>query len=115
MDEIPPSSLDGVEIKVSADRMAVTLIVQQGAKVTAADVIAKIREAKISRFDDGMVIEAIDQSKNTKASVEVATGVLPVGRSRRASRFSCAVLAGFFGGHHQGGDRADRCVHHPRW
>jgi len=78
MNELPKASLDGVEIAISSDRMTVTLNIQHGAEASSSDIIAQLRALKIARFDDGMVIEAIEHSKKGNKSLEVANGVAPV-------------------------------------
>ena len=78
MDRLQKDSLDGVDIIVSPDRMSVSLTIRQGAKAPAADVIEQLRRLKIARFDDGLVIEAIEESKTGVQSIEVALGVNPV-------------------------------------
>jgi len=78
MGEPPKDSQDGVDINVSADSMSVMLVIRQGANADFADIIRRIRDLKVARFDDGIVIEALDQSKSAQTSIEVARGVAPV-------------------------------------
>src|SRR5262249_30921283 len=54
--------------------MSVTLQVPQDAAPNPADVIAKLREMKLAGFDDGLVIQALEQGKGKAVSVVVATG-----------------------------------------
>jgi uncharacterized protein (DUF342 family) len=74
MTESPITTQDGFRIDVSPDRMKATLVVDQNAEVSASAVISKLKEMKLARFDDGMVIEAIQQRKGEALSMEIAAG-----------------------------------------
>jgi uncharacterized protein (DUF342 family) len=67
----------GFTINVSPDRMTVTVAFTAGAAVTAAAVIAALREQKLASFDDGVVMEALGGSVPAEPIV-VATGRPPV-------------------------------------
>jgi len=71
------SPFEGVQINVSPDRMTVTLSIEQGAKVSASDIITELRALKLARFDDGLVIEALEKRGDGGMSIEVASGLPP--------------------------------------
>jgi uncharacterized protein (DUF342 family) len=75
MDESTTSSGYGFRIEISADRMTATLLLEQGAEVSAVTVINKLRDMKIANFDDGIVIEVLEKRKTEALSKVVAEGV----------------------------------------
>jgi uncharacterized protein (DUF342 family) len=77
MHDSPTTPKDAFEIQVSPDRMKATLCIAQGAEVSAASIISRLREMKIARFDDGLVIEALGRGNNEALAIEVAKGVPP--------------------------------------
>jgi len=91
MNEQPHNTLDGCEIKVSSDRMTVTLKVSATASVSATDVIARLKGMKISRFDDGLIIEAIRHRNGKELSIEVARGIAPANDRPEQVKFSVPV------------------------
>ena len=72
------SPLEGVQINVSPDRMTVTLSIEPGAKVSVSDFITELRGLKLARFDDGLLIEALEKRGDGPMSIEVASGIAPV-------------------------------------
>jgi uncharacterized protein (DUF342 family) len=64
----------GFQLQLSPDRATVTLDIQAGAAVTAASVIAGLRDMKLASFDDGLVIEALENRKREAISIVVASG-----------------------------------------
>ena len=78
MDELSKESPYGVEIKVSPDAMVVTLVIRRGSQATAGDILKRIRDLKINRFDEGIVGQTLLRSKSGEVSVELARGSAPV-------------------------------------
>ena len=78
MSDQVPTSQPGLKIDVTIDQMKATLTVDGGAKVSSADVIAAIRAMKITRFDDGLIIETVEKQKDEPLVMEVATGTSPI-------------------------------------
>ena len=69
----------GFRIEVTPDRMKVTLIVEAGTEVDATTVTAHLRELKLARFDDGLVIESLEKrKKEASVAVVVASGGAPI-------------------------------------
>jgi|GEM_PF-5097183 len=91
MNETPQNALDGCAINVSSDRMSVTLKITATASASATDVIARLKGMKISRFDDGLIIEAMLHRNGKELSIEVASGVAPVNDRPEGVKFSVPV------------------------
>lgn len=99
MSKLSNNSSDGFEIKISPDRMKATLVVLPGAHVSASAIITRLREMKVARFDDGMIIESLEARKDAALSIEVATGTAPLeARSERVDYCVPIVDAKFCAG-----------------
>jgi uncharacterized protein (DUF342 family) len=62
-------------IRISPDCMSATLGVCANSDISAATVIAALREMKFAAFDDGCVIETLDKRSGTAISIVIATGI----------------------------------------
>jgi uncharacterized protein (DUF342 family) len=79
MSTTPPIDPASFKIEAAADGMTATLCADPGAEVSAAAVIAKLKEAGIRNFDDGELIELLQNRKRGEAlSAVVARGKAPV-------------------------------------
>ena len=62
------------KIEVSEDRLTATVAIAEGAKVSAAEIIAALREMKVTPFDDGAINEAVEKPKAEAISIVAARG-----------------------------------------
>lgn len=97
MTELPTTQPDACQIIVSPDQMKVLLTIGQGAEVSASVVIAKLREMNVVRFDDGLIIEALEKRKGAAMSIEVAAGTAAVDDRPEVLEYRVPVSGGSSG------------------
>jgi uncharacterized protein (DUF342 family) len=94
MAETPTTPPTGFRIDLSPDRTVATLVIEPRAEVSAAAVIAVLKEMKVVGFDDGVVIQSIDSRKRQAVSVAVATGTPAVDARPERIAFRVPVADG---------------------
>lgn len=68
----PPNSK--FDLHVAPDRLLVMLGLREGISVTAAEVIAALRELEVKSFDDGVIIAALERRALETMTLAIATG-----------------------------------------
>ncbi|HVT90822.1 MAG TPA: FapA family protein [Tepidisphaeraceae bacterium] len=82
------------EIQVSKDRLIATLSIAADVEVSAAEIISALQERKIQQFDDGLIVDSLENRRKSAISVVIATGNAPVDERPNRIDFRIPVADG---------------------